>query len=128
MALRDVLKVLVIDDMSTSRGLLLQALDAFGILHVDYAEDGEAGLSAARQKPPHLVLCDLYMPGLNGLEVLQRMRADPVTREAAFILISGRGDASVLRAGKRLGLNNFIEKPFDLPRLKAGIEAVVGRL
>ncbi|WP_083480649.1 response regulator [Jannaschia seosinensis] len=128
MALRDMLRVLVIDDMSTSRGLLLQALDSLGIQNVSYAEDGAQGVQQARKSPPHIVLSDLYMPELNGLQVLQHLRSDPVTQKVGFILITGRGDDSIIDTGRKLGMNNFLTKPFTPALLKDCIEAVVGRL
>ena len=128
MPLRDMLRVLVVDDMSTSRGILLQALDTLGIRSIAYAENGKAGLLLARQDQPHLVLSDLYMPELNGLQLLQYMRAEPVTQKIGFVLITGRGDASVIETGRKLGMNNFLTKPFTIAQLRDCIEAVVGKL
>lgn len=128
MSLRDMLKVLVVDDMSTSRGILLQTLDTLGISNVSYAENGKSGMLQARKNVPHLILSDLYMPELNGLQLLQHLRAEPLTQKVGFILISGRGDESVIQTGKKLGMNNFMTKPFSPADLKACIEAVVGRL
>lgn len=128
MALRDMLKVLVVDDMSTSRGILLQALDSLGVTNVAYAENGKTGMIQARQSPPHLVLSDLYMPELNGLQLLQHLRANPSTQKVGFILVSGRGDDTIIQTGKKLGMNNFLTKPFTPAQLKDCIEAVVGRL
>lgn len=128
MALRDMLRVLVVDDMSTSRGLLLQALDSIGVSNVGYAENGKSGMALARQTAPHLILSDLYMPELNGLQLLQHLRRDPATQKIGFILVSGRGDETVIQTGKKLGMNNFLTKPFTSQQLKDCIEAVVGRL
>ncbi|SDZ46667.1 response regulator receiver protein [Jannaschia faecimaris] len=128
MALREMLKVLVVDDMSTSRGILLQALDALGVANVSYAENGRTGMVQAKQSAPHLILSDLYMPELNGLQLLQHLRADPATQKIGFILVTGRGDEAVIQTGKKLGMNNFLTKPFTSSQLKDCIEAVVGRL
>ncbi|CTQ34060.1 response regulator [Jannaschia rubra] len=128
MLLRDTLRILVVDDMSTSRGILLQALDALGLTNVSYAEDGKAALRQARQSLPHLVMSDLYMPQMNGLQLLQQLRVDPLTRTVGFILVSGRSDDEVLTTGQKLGMNNFLPKPYSAAELKVSIEAVVGRL
>jgi len=122
------LRVLVVDDMSTSRGILLQTLDTLGISNVSYAEDGKQGVMSARQNVPHLILSDLYMPNLNGLQMLQHLRAEPATQKIGFILITGRGDEAVIQTGKKLGMNNFLTKPFTPAQLKECIEAVVGKL
>ncbi|OOY04910.1 MULTISPECIES: response regulator [Thioclava] len=128
MALRDQLRILVVDDMSTSRGLIMQALDAMGIRQVGYATDGKSALQILEAKPVHLVISDYNMPGMDGLQFLQAMRKDARTKGLGFILITGRADPEVIDTGRRFGMNNFIKKPFTPPELKACIEAVVGRL
>ncbi|MEO0859001.1 MAG: response regulator [Pseudomonadota bacterium] len=128
MGLKDVLRVLVVDDMSTSRGILVQALDSLGIQTVEYAEDGKQGMLRAKQMLPHLIISDLYMPELNGLQLLQHLRHEPTTKKIGFILVTGRADTQVIQAGKALGMNNFIPKPFTVADIKNSIESVVGRL
>ncbi|WP_083217529.1 response regulator [Thioclava sp. SK-1] len=128
MALRDQLKVMVVDDMSTSRGLILQALDAMGIRQVGYATDGAGALAILEKTPVHLVISDYNMPGMDGLQLLQALRKNPKTARSGFILITGRADKTIIETGKKLGMNNFIKKPFTPPDLRSCIEAVVGRL
>ncbi len=128
MPLRDLLRVLVVDDMSTSRAIMLQALDALGIRDAAYATNGRAGLLQAQNDRPDLVLSDLHMPEMNGLELLQHIRADPSIARMGFILVTGRGDDSVLREGRALGMNNFLAKPFTPARFRDCLEAVVGPL
>lgn len=128
MALRDQLRILVVDDMSTSRGLILQALDSFGISNVESASDGLEAMHALKQRPAHLVISDYNMPGMDGLHLLQHMRHDPSTRATGFILVTGKADAQVIGTGKQLGMNNFLKKPFTPPEMRQCIEAVVGKL
>lgn len=128
MALRDQLHVMVVDDMSTSRGLILQALDAFGVTNVRDAADGPTALKSLTQKPAHLVVSDYNMPGMDGLQLLHALRTNPTLKKIGFILITGKADARIVDAGKKLGMNNFIKKPFDPNDLRSCIEAVVGRL
>ena len=128
MALRDQLRVMVVDDMSTSRGLITQALDAMGIRQVGYATDGPGALQILEKTPVHLVISDYNMPGMDGLELLQALRTNQRTKGLGFILITGRADREIIDTGKRLGMNNFLKKPFTPQELRGCIEAVVGRL
>jgi len=128
MALRDQIQLMVVDDMSTSRGLILQALDAFGIRNVRHTADAPSALAALGQKPAHLVISDYNMPGMDGLHLLHALRSDAKLKGVGFILITGKADRQVIETGKKLGMNNFVKKPFEPKDLLASIEAVVGRL
>lgn len=127
MSLRDQLRIMVVDDMSTSRGLITQALDSFGIRHVATAADGPTALNALFQSPVHLVISDYNMPGMDGLHLLHQLRQNPTTKAAGFILITGRADREIIDKGRSLGMNNFLKKPFTPAELRACIEAVIGR-
>lgn len=128
MALRDQLRIMVVDDMSTSRGLITQALDAMGIRQVGYASDGPGALQILDKSPVHLVISDFNMPGMNGLQLLQALRTNAKTKGLGFILITGRADKEIIDTGRKLGMNNFLKKPFTPQDLRTCIEAVVGRL
>lgn len=128
MALRDQLRVMVVDDMSTSRGLLVQALEGFGIGSVAHAPDGTTALQIMGKSPVHLVISDFNMPNMDGLQLLHAIRSNAKTKRTGFILITGRAERQIIDNGKKLGMNNFIKKPFDPVDLKKCIEAVVGRL
>ncbi|WP_415183593.1 response regulator [Phaeovulum sp.] len=128
MALRDQIRAMVVDDMSTSRGLITQALDSMGVRQVSYASNGPEALAMMAKNPAHLVLSDYNMPGMDGLQLLQALRTNPKTKGTGFILISGRPNQDIIDSGRRLGMNNFLKKPFTPPDLRACIEAVVGRL
>ncbi|MDQ7070676.1 MAG: response regulator [Rhodobacterales bacterium] len=128
MALRDQLRVMVVDDMSTSRGLITQALDAFGITNVASTADGASAVHSMQNNPVHLVISDYNMPNMDGLQLLHHLRSHPKTKGVGFILITGRAEKSIIDHGKQLGMNNFLKKPFEPNDLRACIEAVVGRL
>lgn len=128
MALRDLLHVFVVDDMSTSRGLILQALDSFGLRNVRHASDARSALAALAAQPAHLVISDYNMPGMDGLGLLKSLRQSPTLKATGFILITGKAEKSVIDGGRQLGMNNFIRKPFTPAELQKCIEAVVGRL
>lgn len=128
MALRDQLRVLVVDDMSTSRGLITQALDSIGIGSVTTAADGASALESVANSPVHLVISDFNMPGMDGLELLKELRQGSRTSGVGFLLITGRADSSIIERGRNLRMNNYIAKPFQPMDLKIAIEAIVGRL
>lgn len=128
MSTREKLHVMVVDDMSTSRGLILQALDGFCLRNVQYASDGPSALSSLATRPVHLVISDYNMPSMTGLELLAALRKDAKLARVGFILITGKADREIIDTGKRLGMNNFIKKPFEPKDLLVTIEAVVGRL
>jgi two-component system chemotaxis response regulator CheY len=128
MSIRDKLRVMVVDDMSTSRGLITQALDALGIRQIATADTGKSALAALSAAPVHLVISDFNMPEMNGLQFLHALRTNAATKGIGFILITGKADADIIEGGKRLGMNNFLKKPFQPADMKACVEAVVGPL
>lgn len=128
MALRDQIRIMVVDDMSTSRGLITQALDSLGVRNVATADNGKQAILALAANPVHLVISDYNMPEMDGLKLLHHLRAGPQTKGVGFILITGRAEPQIIEHGKRLGMNNYLKKPFTPEGLRSCIEAVVGRL
>ncbi|UWQ94530.1 response regulator [Rhodobacteraceae bacterium M385] len=128
MSTKDMLRVLVVDDMSTSRGLIIQALEWMGIGAIDHCADGQEALQKLSAAPVHMVISDYNMPGMDGLHLLHALRSNQQAAKTGFILITGTTDSTVIDKGKQLGMNNFLKKPFSPTALKACIERVVGPL
>ena len=128
MGVKDTLRVMVVDDMATSRGLITQALDDLSITNYVTENDGRKALARLMESPVHLVLSDYNMPGLDGLELLQAVRGQAATKKIGFILVTGRPTPEIVQKGKALGLNNMIKKPFTSATVRQCIESVVGRL
>ena len=122
------LKVMVADDTSVSRMLLVDGLNEIGIKNTVLAADGEQALQLMMSAPCHIVFSDMNMPKLNGLQLLKALREYTPTRQCCFILVTGKGDRAMIEEGKKYGLNNYLAKPFTTATLKAAIEAVVGKL
>ena len=128
MGVRENLHILIVDDMSTSRGLITQAMDELGITKYDTENDGSSALKRLSARPVHLVISDYNMPGMNGLELLGALRQGKATQRIGFILITGRADKELLAKGQSLGMNNYLAKPFTTAQMKSCIERVVGPL
>ena len=128
MSLKDSLRIMVVDDMGVSRGLLIQAIEEMGIWKNQAENDGRVALSKLVADPVHLVLSDYNMPGMDGLELLKALRQNKNTARIGFILVTGNPTAEIVAKGKALGLNNIIKKPFSTASMKQCIESVVGKL
>jgi len=128
MSLASKLEVMVVDDTSVSRMLIIESLNEIGVSNIAMAKDGKQALSALMAKPVHLVISDQNMPGLDGLGLLKALREYKPTARIGFILVTGSPDKSLIERGRTLGLNNFIAKPFSTKAVRSAIEAVVGKL
>lgn len=128
MSLKDLLRILVVDDRAVSRALVTQALDAMGIVHHTTEGDSRTALGSLAARPVHLVIADQNMPGLTGLGLLEALRNNRSTRDIGFILMTESPTPDVLRIGQHLGLNQLVRKPFSAATLRAAVERVVGRL
>lgn len=128
MSLAEKLKVLIVDDTTTSRMLIRDGLQELGIKNISFASDGEQALKHMLSTPAHLVISDFNMPKLDGLGLLRALRQNGPTQKTPFIMLTGKGDKELLQRAMQLGINNYIPKPFTVPALKTALEQVVGRL
>jgi two-component system chemotaxis response regulator CheY len=128
MSLKDSLRVMVVDDMSTSRGILTQSLDEIGIKNYMVENNGQSAFQKLVATPVHLVLSDYNMPGMDGLGLLQHLRGHRVTQRVGFILVTGKPTPEIVETGKKLAMNNIIRKPFTVAQMQQAIEQVVGKL
>jgi adenylate cyclase len=119
-------RVLIVDDDATNRDLLVRLVERQG-LAAAVAEDGERALAAVQAGPVDLVLLDLVMPGLGGLQVLERLKADAALRHIPVIVISSLDDLTGIAACIRLGAEDYLPRPFDAAILRARIEASLER-
>jgi CheY-like chemotaxis protein len=116
------LRVLVIDDDEDLRLLVRRALLRGGHLVLE-AADGEEGLLILERERPDLLLLDLIMPGIDGFEVLRRVRAHEEFRGLPVVVLTAQGDEESVRTGFRLGTTDFLTKPFSPPQLDARVRA-----
>ena len=128
MSLKDSLKIMVVDDMSVSRGLIIQALEEIGIWNHVSENDGASALQRLASTPVHLIISDQNMPNLDGMGLLKGIRSNRNTQQIGFILVTGSPTPQLIETGKALGMNNMIKKPFTTESMKQCIERVVGKL
>jgi len=120
-------RVLVIEDDPDIALSIRYHLERQGGFTVHVAEDGVRGLDAARMERPDLVLLDLTLPGMDGLEVCRALRADAATAELPVIMLTARVEERDRIEGLDLGADDYITKPFSLKELAARIRAVLRR-
>lgn len=128
MSLADQLKVLIVDDTTTSRMLVRDGLQELGIKNISFASDGEQGLKHVMSQQTHIVISDFNMPKLDGLGLLRAIRQHGPTQKTPFIMLTGKGDKELVQKAIQFGINNYLTKPFTVPALKTALEAVVGKL
>ena len=119
-------KILVVEDESAIRRVLMKILsEESDSYQVEEAEDGLRGLEAIKNKDYDLVLCDIKMPKMDGVEVLEAARK--IKPEIPFIMISGHGDLDTAVNTMRLGAFDYISKPPDLNRLLTTVRNALDR-
>ena len=107
-------RILVIDDERSIRNTLKDILE-YEKYQVDLAEDGTSGLEQVRKNEYDIVLCDIKMPGMDGIEVLEKVQEEGI--DTPIVMISGHGNIDTAVESIKKGAFDFIEKPLDLNRL-----------
>ena len=118
--------VLVVDDERDILELVKYNLDKEGY-HVTVVATGEDALAATRTKMPDIVILDLMLPGVDGLEVCRRLKGDPKTRNIPIVMLTAKGDEADVVTGLELGASDYVTKPFSPRVLTARIRAVLRR-
>jgi len=117
-------RVLLIEDDTHIRANLQEFLELEGFV-VDATANGKRGLTAAIAHRPDVVLCDIRMPGMDGYQVLERMRGYPDLADVPFIFVTAMAQREDRRRGMALGADDYIAKPFELDEV---LDAIRGRL
>ncbi len=116
------LKLLVVDDEDSLRLLVHDELVNSGY-QVDTAESGETALEMIAKKKFDIVILDIRMPGIDGLEVLKHIREEGI--KSKVILLTGVNELKIARDSLEAGADDFLMKPYDFRTLKACLERVV---
>ncbi len=112
--------VLIVDDSERSREMLCKLLEGSGY-DVQVASGGEEALEMIADSPPDIVLLDVLMPDIDGLEVLSRLRADPATAELPVVMVSALDQVQQMVMALERGANDYLTKPADIMILLARI-------
>ena len=118
--------ILAVDDDIDILELIEASLTADGF-DVITASDGRGALESAKDYAPDLILLDLMMPGMDGFEVIEKLKLDATTRSIPVIMLTAKAQTHEKIQGLRSGADDYITKPFQLDELTARIEAVLGR-
>lgn len=126
-------RFLIIDDSKTSRDLVRLGLKQLGYIHVDEASNGKLGLdricASAKLKQPYvLVFCDINMPELDGLKLLEIVRIDPLTAATPIIIITTEGAKPTVVRAVMSGVSGYMVKPFGVEDVKNKIAEVYKRV
>jgi CheY-like chemotaxis protein len=118
-------KILLVDDSATVLMMerMILAAERFEIVT---AANGEEAQERARQEQPDLILMDIVMPKLNGIQACRALKQDPKTKHIPVILVSTRGEAESLEAGYSSGCNDYVTKPVNSAELLGKIRNLLG--
>ena len=119
-------KILVVDDEEDILELIKHNLSKEGY-DIVCAQSGEKALECAASKPLDLIVLDLMLPGLDGLETAKRLKSSPQTRQIPIIMLTAKGEEADVVTGLEIGADDYITKPFSPRVLLARIKAVIRR-
>ncbi|MBB3223221.1 response regulator [Pseudoduganella umbonata] len=123
------MKVLVVDDDVVSRMMLMHLIDSSGNYEIAEAEDGaDAWQQLVAGLRPAACFCDLRMPRVSGLELLQKVREDAGLAALPFVLVSSANDRETVEQAARAGATGYIVKPFDPAQVRAQLDALAAPL
>ena len=118
--------ILVVDDEPGIVAITRDYLDRAGF-RVIVAGDGATALRLAHAERPSLLVLDLMLPGMDGLDVARALREDPATHALPIIMLTARGEEADRVVGLELGADDYVTKPFSARELVARVKAVLRR-
>jgi CheY-like chemotaxis protein len=118
--------ILVVDDNEDSLQIISRILQGNGF-EVMVERSGKAALERAREKGPELIILDIMMPGMTGIEALEKLRSIPQTSQIPVILLTALSQDENLIQGYQTGADYYMTKPFTSKQLLYGIRLVLGK-
>ena len=121
-------KFLVVDDFSTMRRIVRNLLKELGYSNVDEAEDGSMALSKLRSEHFDFVITDWNMPVMDGLTMLQNIRADPALMKLPVLMVTAEAKKENIIAAAQAGANGYVVKPFTAATLDEKLAKIFEKL
>lgn len=119
--------MLVADDDPDMRTLIATVLRG-PTYEVVLCEDAESALVRANDKKPYdIIVCDFMLPGMSGLELIQRLRANPMVAKVPILMISAHTNYGMDDRAKAVGANHFLNKPFTLSQLRSALNGLLAQ-
>lgn len=118
----EVFDLLIVDDQTGVRRLLYEAFCEEGY-RVEMASSGQEAIKKVSNKIPSLVLLDIKMPGMNGLETLDELRK--ISPEVPVVMMTAYGELDIIAEAKKRGVQHYINKPFDLDEVRYLIKGLL---
>ena len=125
---RTSLKILVVDDFSTMRRIVRNLLKELGFTNVEEAEDGAVALGKLREGSFQFVVSDWNMPNMDGLTLLQSVRADPKLKSLPFLMITAEAKKENIIAAAQAGASGYIVKPFTAATLQEKLHKIFEKM
>ena len=122
------LRFLVVDDFSTMRRIIKNQLRELGFTHISEADDGKTALESLRSNPVDFVVTDWNMPGVNGLQLLQAIRADDTLQHLPVLMVTAEAKRDQIVEAVQSGVSGYIVKPFTADTLRGKLEKILARL
>jgi two-component system chemotaxis response regulator CheY len=118
------MKLLVVDDMSTMRRIVKNALKQLGFVNIEEAEDGNSALAKLRAEKFDFVVSDWNMPNMTGLDLLKAIRQDPALKAIPVLMVTAEAKKENIMEAIQSGVSNYIVKPFTAETLKEKIDKI----
>ncbi len=122
------MKFLVVDDFSTMRRIVRNLLKELGFTNVDEAEDGQVALQKLNSLPFDFVVTDCNMPNMDGLTLLQNIRANPSLKHLPVLMITAEAKKENIIAAAQAGASGYIVKPFTAATLSEKLEKIFEKM
>ncbi len=122
------MKILVVDDFSTMRRIIRNLLRDLGFTNTSEADDGSTGLTALKSGDFDFLITDWNMPGMEGIELLKAVRADPKLASLPVLMVTAEARKDQIVEAAQAGVNGYVVKPFTAATLKEKIEKIFERI